>query len=77
VSAFKDDIAHKQYLVTGMDGETFGHHRPGLEGLLFQVFDASEFDTVSVSAFVDKFSGSLPHETVDLRASTWPAAHKI
>jgi hypothetical protein len=37
------------YIVTAMDMETFGHHRPGLEKMLFEVFDAPEFELVQIS----------------------------
>src|SRR3989344_8994063 len=36
--AIKHDLSSNRYVLTGMDGETFGHHRPGLESLLFEIF---------------------------------------
>jgi Mg2+ and Co2+ transporter CorA len=32
-----EDLKKKIYLLTGIDGETFGHHRPGLEKSLFKI----------------------------------------
>ncbi len=47
--AMKIDLASGRYLVTGMDGETFGHHRPGLEKLLFEIFETPEFKLTKLS----------------------------
>jgi len=47
--AMKDDLASSRYVVTAMDGETFGHHRPGLEKMLFDVFATKDFDLVKIS----------------------------
>jgi hypothetical protein len=38
-----------RYVLTGMDGETFGHHRPGLENLLFEIFSGDEFELLTCS----------------------------
>ncbi len=38
-----------RYLVTAMDGETFGHHRPGLVEMLFDVLAAPDFKLICVS----------------------------
>ena len=35
--ALGEDLKKNQYLCTAMDGETFGHHRPGLEKFLFKI----------------------------------------
>ena len=37
ISLIKDEIKEKKYLCTAMDGETFGHHRIGLEKSLFDI----------------------------------------
>lgn len=47
--AMKDDLKSGRYLITAMDGETFGHHRPGLEKMLLQIFEASEFQLIQIS----------------------------
>jgi hypothetical protein len=35
----KKDLKKQKYLCTAMDGETFGHHRPGLTTSLFKILD--------------------------------------
>lgn len=49
LEAMKDDLHSGRYLVTAMDGETFGHHRPGLEKMLFDVFSTAEFELIRIS----------------------------
>lgn len=69
--AMKDDIATKKYIVTAMDGETFGHHRPGLEKMLFDIFETKDFDLVGVSDLLNE-----PLETVSVTPvqSTWASS---
>lgn len=49
VEALKGELARDRYLLTAMDGETFGHHRPGLENLLFDLFRQEQFKFVKIS----------------------------
>ncbi len=49
LEAMKEDMPSGRYLLTAMDGETFGHHRPGLEKMLFDVFAAPEFELIKIS----------------------------
>ncbi|OGN08126.1 MAG: hypothetical protein A3J46_06285 [Candidatus Yanofskybacteria bacterium RIFCSPHIGHO2_02_FULL_41_11] len=56
------------YSVTGMDGETFGHHRPGLELLLFEILGSQEIKPATVSDLFDKFTNIVE---VEPRDSTW------
>jgi len=49
LEAMRDNLKNGRYIVTAMDLETFGHHRPGLEKLLFEVFDAPEFELIQIS----------------------------
>ncbi len=37
-----DEIKEEKYLCTAMDGETFGHHRPGLEKSLFEILKTKD-----------------------------------
>jgi len=42
LEALGDDLKKNEYLCTAMDGETFGHHRPGLEKTLFKILSLKE-----------------------------------
>ncbi len=65
------DLPRDTYLVTGMDGETFGHHRPGLELSLFELLASPKFvfskisDLLNDKRQVEKFSPVL---------STWASS---
>ena len=61
------------YSVRAMDGETFGHHRPGLEMLLFDIFKSSDIEPVLVSDLINKFPNSV---VVDPKDSTWATTRK-
>jgi hypothetical protein len=56
------------YVVTGMDGETFGHHRPGLEQLLAEMFASKKIETVTISDLLKIFKN---REKVTPVAATW------
>ncbi|MEK7569386.1 MAG: hypothetical protein AAB500_00620 [Patescibacteria group bacterium] len=47
--AMREELAGGNYVVTAMDAETFGHHRPGLEKMLFEIFKTEDFELVKVS----------------------------
>lgn len=49
IEAMRDDLKTNRYIITAMDGETFGHHRPGLEELLFEILETAEFNLVKIS----------------------------
>jgi hypothetical protein len=49
LEAMRDNLNSGRYIVTAMDMETFGHHRPGLEKMLFEVFDTPEFELIQIS----------------------------
>ncbi len=44
-----DRVNSDEYLLTAMDGETFGHHRPGLDALLFEMYNVPELKSVTLS----------------------------
>jgi len=71
VEAMRDDLKSNRYLVTAMDGETFGHHRPGLEKMLFDIFNSPEFDLIQVSDITKHYSEIKEVEPV---ASTWASS---
>jgi hypothetical protein len=69
--AMKDDMASPRYLITAMDGETFGHHRPGLEKLLFDIFSAPDFNLITISEVANFYK-----EVVEIMPikSTWASS---
>lgn len=62
-----------RYAITGMDGETFGHHRPGLEKLLFETFSTEGFELIKISEIAEHY-----HETIEVSpiTSTWASSKK-
>src|SRR3990167_616381 len=58
----------EEYAFTAMDGETFGHHRPGLEKLLFEISTEPSLKTVTISELISLFPKREIVEPVD---STW------
>lgn len=63
----------EEYTVTGMDGETFGHHRPGLEKLLFDLLNNEQIEPISLS---DVFESKLEKEIIEPQSSTWASMPK-
>jgi len=64
----KDEIKKDRYLLTVMDAETFGHHRPGLENFLFQIYEDKSIPKAFISELVEKFGTG---EEILPRDSTW------
>lgn len=64
----KDELKKDRYLLTMMDAETFGHHRPGLENLLFQIYNDKKIKKVFVSELVKEFGTA---KKIIPRDSTW------
>ena len=77
IKLFEDYLADRLdqdlYLLTAMDGETFGHHRPGMEKLLFEIYQSSRVDTVTISELPELFPQT---ETVKTVPSTWALMEK-
>ncbi len=69
--AMKDDLQKNRYVITAMDGETFGHHRPGLEKTLFEIFDTKDFNMVRISDIPDHFKKEV--EIMPVK-STWASS---
>ncbi len=61
-------VHSNEYLITAMDGETFGHHRPGLEQLLFDLYETKELQPATLTELIDHFEKRTP---VDPRPSSW------
>jgi hypothetical protein len=70
-NAMKDDMKSGRYLVTAMDGETFGHHRPGLEKMLFDIFDDKNFDFITISEISNFYKERVEIEPI---VSTWASS---
>jgi len=66
-------INKNEYLITAMDGETFGHHRPGLEDLLFDLYQTKELKPTTISDLLTQFK---KRGTVDPRSSSWALMKK-
>jgi predicted glycosyl hydrolase (DUF1957 family) len=66
-----DDVG---YLVTAMDAETFGHHRPGLEKALLEIFNNKQIQFVRLGDLVA--DGRLSTATVELQPSTWASSRE-
>jgi alpha-amylase/alpha-mannosidase (GH57 family) len=71
IGAMKDDMNSGKYLITAMDGETFGHHRPGLEKMLFKIFETPEFNLVTISELYKYYKDTVEVSPVD---STWASS---
>jgi len=61
------ELLKNRYLLTAMDGETFGHHRVGLEELLFELYRSEKIESV----FVSDLPSYFPSEEVVPLPSTW------
>lgn len=61
-------LSREEYVFTALDGETFGHHRPGLEKLLFEISTDPQLKTVGISELISIFA---KRESVEPRDSTW------
>lgn len=67
------EYERKGYMVTGMDGETFGHHRPGLQQLLTGLLLSDDFEHV----FFSELPGQIKnHVKVSPLVSTWASTEK-
>lgn len=71
IQALQLDLAKNRYLITAMDGETFGHHRPGLQSLLFAIFDEPKFQLATISEITNHFKEVVEIEPMP---STWASS---
>lgn len=69
--AMKDELSSPRYVLTAMDGETFGHHRPGLEKLLFDILDTRDFNLVTISELLN---GDYDEKEIEPVKSTWASS---
>lgn len=73
IESLGDRVPRNEYLLTAMDGETFGHHRPGLEGLLFEIYRSQRLTPALISELPSLFSA---REEIDPLPSTWALMEK-
>lgn len=71
--ALEDELNTNRYLLTAMDGETFGHHRPGLEKLLFEILSSPNFKKIFISEIPKYFP---QEETILPVESTWASSEE-
>lgn len=65
------DIKKNVYLCTAMDGETFGHHRPGLEKSLFKILTLEKPRQIFLSEISKHFETAGGIEPI---SSTWASS---
>lgn len=53
--AITEEIKENEYFITAMDGETFGHHRPGLESFLEKIYQENKIETKNISELISLF----------------------
>jgi alpha-amylase/alpha-mannosidase (GH57 family) len=68
MAALKGRLEKHSYLLTGTDGEVYGHHRPGQEKLLSEVFAGGRPQTCTISELIDHF---VQVDTVNPLPSSW------
>lgn len=49
------EVGEDEYIITAMDGETFGHHRPGLENFLAKLYQEKKVKTMTISEIINHF----------------------
>ena len=77
--AMKNDMDSLKYIITAMDGETFGHHRPGLEKFLFNIFETKDFNITTISDLLDSYvkenkGGNKNEIEIEPVSSTWASS---
>jgi len=65
---FGERLEKNDHVVTAMDCEMFGHHRPGLENLLFELLESEKIQPATLS---ELFSAVSKKEEIEPRDSTW------
>lgn len=65
------EIDSKSYLLTGTDGEIYGHHRKGQERLLEDIFRSKKIVTSTISELIDRFAKREEVEPLPSSWSTW------
>lgn len=73
LEALGEEKNKNRYLLTAMDGETFGHHRPGLDKLLFEILSSPKFKKITISEIEKYFPNA---KAIDPVASTWASSEQ-
>ncbi|MBU1104746.1 hypothetical protein KJ664_02495, partial [Patescibacteria group bacterium] len=73
IKKYSSELSSLSYLLVAMDGETFGHHRIGLEKLLFGLLQAKELNNVTISQIAKHIKKTQEVTPVD---STWASSEK-
>jgi hypothetical protein len=73
LAALGEEKKKNRYLLTAMDGETFGHHRPGLDKLLFEILASPKFKKITISEIQKYFPTAAALDPV---ASTWASSEE-
>lgn len=74
-NVMKDRIPKHNYVITAMDGETFGHHRPGFEEAFFDILRSDDFENIFISEIKDHFTETFDVTPMD---SSWvPSAKEV
>ncbi|MEK7228142.1 MAG: hypothetical protein AAB681_02165 [Patescibacteria group bacterium] len=71
LEAMQSDVKSNRYVITAMDAETFGHHRPGLEKMLFDIFDTDELDLIQISEIPSFYKEEL---SILPASATWASS---
>jgi len=69
--AMQEELNTGHYVVTAMDAETFGHHRPGLEKMLFEIFDTEEFELIKISDVLKSYEEKIE---ISPAKATWASS---
>jgi hypothetical protein len=68
IASLRYRLEENSYLLSGTDGEIYGHHRPGQERLLSEVFAGKTPGTCTISELIGLFD---QRETVSPLPSSW------
>jgi hypothetical protein len=71
LAALKGRLEADSYLLTGTDGEVYGHHRPGQEKLLSEVFGRGIPQTCTMSELIEYFAQVDSVNPLPSSWSTW------
>jgi len=69
----KEDLKQEKYICTGIDGETFGHHRPGLEKTLLKILSLKKPKQIFISELPKYFP---KEEKISPVSATWASSRE-